>query len=113
MQAVRINDRVKLLRHRMYARRLAAEPSLVDRARGVLAVLRETRPHAPWMAEWDALLRLPVGDIRRFIVRRTEKAAHLRLSSPFALVDGLRIADEAIRRRVWRVAKRGVPSSAP
>lgn len=108
MRAELINDRVKLMRHRMYARRIAEDPSLVDRARAVLAGLRERRPRAPWMEEWDRLLALPHADLRRFMTSRTGRAAWLRLSSPFALVEGLRITDEATRRRLWRVAKRGV-----
>jgi hypothetical protein len=30
----------------------------------------------------------------------------LRLSSPFVLADGIDFEDEALRRRIWRAAKR-------
>jgi hypothetical protein len=60
------------------------------------------------MDEWAQLLRLPLPTLRREITRRTERADRLRISSPFALVHGLQIEDETVRRRLWRIAKRGM-----
>lgn len=107
MNQEQVNDRAKLMMHRLMARRLAAEPRLVADARAVLNGWRESRPYDVWMDEWEALLRLPMAILRREITRRTEVADRLRISSPFAVVERLRITDEAIRRRLWQVAKRG------
>lgn len=107
MNQERINDRVKLLHHRLVARRLGADPRLVAHARAVLDRWRRSQPPASWMAEWDALLQLPVPALREALVRRTEAADRLRISSPFALVDAVSIKDVALRRRLWRVARRG------
>jgi hypothetical protein len=103
------NDRAKLIMHRMVARRLKTEPELVDQARHVLdrwkAPGERIRPCD--IEEWEALLRLPVEQLRTEIVRRTHDADRLRSSSPFSLVPGLMPENYELRKRIWRIAKKG------
>jgi hypothetical protein len=56
--------------------------------------------------DWNELLDLPVPEIRHRLISRHEDIARLRLSSPFVLAKGIDFEDEALRRRVWRAAKR-------
>jgi hypothetical protein len=110
------NDRAKLILHRLVARRLGTEPELVDQARLVLGRWKQAhadRGWQSWIAEWESLLGLPVDKIRNEIVRRTERADRLRLSSPFALVPGLMPEDVMLRKRIWRIAKRGAFAHSP
>jgi len=110
MNSERQNDRAKLIMHRIVARRLAKEPELIDQARLVLDRWRQADPGQgwrSWIEEWGRLLRLPVERVRMEIVRRTETADRLRISSPFALVPGLMPKDVVLRKRIWRIAKRG------
>ena len=110
------NDRAKLILHRMVARRLAREPELVAQARLVLDRWKQAAPDhgwQGWLEEWDKLLALPVERVRREIVRRTETADRLRISSPFALVPGLMPKDVGLRKRIWRIAKRGTTAPMP
>ena len=58
------------------------------------------------MQDWNELLDLPVPEIRHRLISRHEDMARLRLSSPFVLAKGIDFEDEALRRRVWRAAKR-------
>jgi hypothetical protein len=113
MHEERVNHRVRLLHHRLVARRLAADPGLIDDARRILQEWQRTRPQALWMEEWGALLSLPIPSLRRELTRRTERADRLRISSPFAVTPGVGIAAEDLRRRLWRMAKRGTPGHSP
>jgi len=58
------------------------------------------------VGEWNALLRLPVRQIRTLLTSRDVDMYRLRLSSPFALVDGFGFADQTLRRRIYKAAKR-------
>ena len=98
-----INDRVKLLFHRLIARRLKEDPSLLDKAREDLARQRARFGDRDQFAEWEDLLDQGVDVVRREIVRRTERMTRLRISSPLGFVMDFR--DEAFRRRVWRSSR--------
>lgn len=102
-----VNDRAKLLLHRLIARRLAREPGLIEAARAWLDPSVGAPSH---VREWEELLRLEPGLIRRALVSRSERMTRLRLSSPFYAVSGFQ--DPAFRRRVWRLARRGSVSTA-
>jgi hypothetical protein len=98
-----VNDRVKLLFHRLIARRLGQDPSLVALARDDLAKTRESREERTYMREWEQLLSLDVDVLRREIIRRDERMTRLRISSPLGcLID---VADPDLRRRIWRSAR--------
>ena len=102
-----VNDRAKLLYHRLVARRLRHDPALVAQVKDVLArePLASGDPHI--VAEWRRLLNRPVPLLIATIAGRSSESRRLRLSSPFPFVDALRIDDETLRRRLWRVARRG------
>jgi hypothetical protein len=101
-----INDRAKLLYHRLVARRLRHEPALISRAKDVIArqPFSSSGPHV--VEVWRRLLNGPTDLLMRELVGRSAEARRLRLSSPFPFVDELKIDDEQLRRRFWRVAKR-------
>jgi hypothetical protein len=99
-----VNDRAKLILHRLIARRLSQDPDLIVEARSQLTVVDE----APdYVKEWDELLQLDPTHIRRVLTSRSERMRRLRLSSPFS--NALDIQDPAFRKRVWRIARRGAP----
>lgn len=98
-----VNDRAKLILHRLIARRLAREPDLIDAVRSRLVVCDGVPDH---VKEWDELLRLEPQHIRRALTSRSERMERLRLSSPFSSVSDFR--DPAFRKRVWRLARRGM-----
>jgi hypothetical protein len=102
-----VNDRAKLILHRLIARRLSREPDLIVAARSRLSV----SDGAPdYVKEWDELLRLEPSLIRCALTSRSERMERLRLSSPFANVSDFR--DPVFRKRVWRLARRGAPFSS-
>ena len=105
MNAEEVNDRAKLIMHRLVARRLATDPGIIERARNVLDWKRQ-RLDLDCYAEWERLLDLGAEEVRRRIVQRSEEMTRLRLSSPLGLVDGA-FFDIDLRRRIWRKAKLG------
>ncbi len=106
VNAEQVNDRVKLLFHRLIARRLGEDPTLVELARVELAKIRERREERTYMHEWAELLALPVDALRREIVRRDARMTRLRISSPLGpLID---VRDPDLRRRIWRNARRAL-----
>jgi hypothetical protein len=103
-----INDRAKLMAHRLLARRLASDPGIIDRARNILAQQRAQGRCYSFLDEWDNLLDLGPESLRRIITQRSEKMARLRISSPLGIASGLFTHDEALRRRIRRKAKEGL-----
>jgi hypothetical protein len=101
-----VNDTAKLLMHRLIARLLARDPSLVDRARSSLARAARRFPDRSFVAEWDSLLRLPISALCEMLTRRDQHMRRLRLSSPFVKAEGVDFTDAALRRRIGRAAKR-------
>lgn len=108
-----INDRGKLLFHRLVARRLKHEPELIETAREyILRYSHEDGGKYPALLEWDDILRQDVGSVCRLIVGRDANLNRLRLSSPFAFMPEFTIRDEAARRKLWRIAKKGLVRKA-
>jgi hypothetical protein len=102
----RVNDTAKLIMHRLIARELGRDPSLVKRAKDALGHGAEHFRHHSFVQDWNELLDLPVPEIRHRLTSRDEDIARLRLSSPFVLAQGVNFEDEALRHRIWRAAKR-------
>lgn len=101
-----VNDRAKLILHRLVARRLQANPSLLDEA---LVRLQSLEGPAPdYVVEWSRVLDRPAEEIAKLIGSRSQQMTHLRVSSPFRLPEGF--DDETWRRRVWKKAKLGAAS---
>ena len=101
-----MNDTAKLMMHRLIARRLGRDPSLVERAKVSLGRSADRFSSHTFIHDWSELLNLPVTEIRLRLTRRNEEMTRLRLSSPFMLAEGIDFEDEALRRRIWRAAKR-------
>lgn len=103
-----INDRAKLIMQRMVARELTCDPALVVRARAALYARAERMPEREFTGEWAKLLSGSIRELRRKLTSREREMARLRLSSPFIMVSGLGLDDVPLRRRIWRLAKRGL-----
>jgi hypothetical protein len=101
-----VNDTAKLLMHRLIARLLARDPSLVERARSSLAATARGFPDRTFVAEWESLLRLPICSLRNLLTSRDQRMRRLRLSSPFVTAERIDFTDDALRRRIARAAKR-------
>jgi len=103
-----VNDRLKLMYHRLVVRRLAHDHSLIDDARKVVSQWQAKSDQKTFIGEWESLLSQPPDRICRLISSRSQDATRLRLSSPFPHVERLKVGDEAIRRRMWRKARTSV-----
>jgi hypothetical protein len=101
-----INDTAKLIMHRLIARAIGHDPSLIDRARASLAEIAIRFPDRAFVAEWEELLDLPAAELRTMLTRHDERMQRLRLSSPFVTADGIDFANESLRRRIRRTAAR-------
>ena len=108
-----INDAAKLIMHRLIARSLAHDPSLVSRAKVVLAEMARRFPNRRFIGEWNEILRLPPHQVRMLLTRRNADMRRLRLSSPFVTAEGVDFANEDLRRRIRRAAKRVVARVGP
>ena len=106
-----VNDVAKLIMHRLIARELGRDPSLVERAKHSLDRSSDRFGNHTFIRDWSELLGLPVSEIRCRLTCRDEQMTRLRLSSPFILAEGVDFEDEALRRRIWRAAKRIVVRS--
>ena len=101
-----VNDTAKLMIHRLIARAIGRDPSLVDKAKVSLDRSSGDDEGYSFVREWSQLLDLPLSDIRRLLASRSERMTRLRLSSPFVLTEGIDFGNTALRRRIWRAAKR-------
>ena len=101
-----VNDRAKLILHRLVARRLRANPAILDEVSARLQSLEGPAPD--YVTEWARVLDRSAEDVADLIGSRSEHMTHLRVSSPFRLPE--MFDDEAWRRRVWKKAKLGAAS---
>ena len=101
-----VNDRAKLILHRLVARRLRANPALLDDARTRMQSLEGPVPD--FVTQWAQVLKLPAEHVAKLIGSRSDQMKYLRISSPFRLPEGF--DDKTWRRRVWKKAKLGAVS---
>ena len=101
-----VNDTAKLIIHRLTARAISRDPSLVEKAEISLDRSSQHFEGYSFVREWSELLDLPPSEIRHLLASRSERMTRLRLSSPFILAEGIDFSDTALRRRIWRAAKR-------
>ena len=101
-----VNDRAKLILHRLVARRLRSDPSLLHDARVRLQSFEGPAPD--YVIAWAQVLERPAPEVAKLIGSRSDRMNHLRVSSPFRLPEGF--DDETWRRRVWKRAKLGAVS---
>jgi hypothetical protein len=107
-----VNDTAKLMMHRLIAREIGRDPSLVEKAKDSLARSSQHYEGYAFVREWSDVLVSPPSTIRRLLTSRDEEMTRLRLSSPFVLAEGIDFGDDALRRRIWRAAKRVAERSA-
>lgn len=107
----RVNDTAKLMIHRLIARAINRDPSLVENAKISLDKSSEHFEGYSFLGEWSELLDLPRSEICRLLGSRSERMTRLRLSSPFIVAEGIDFTDTTLRRRIWRAAKRVAQSS--
>ena len=91
----RTAERRSLAYHREIARRLRADPGLVDRARAIVRARVEAGDHGA--CAWRSLLDGPVEDIIHAITADHERMADLRQMTPF-----LGILEPRERWALWR-----------
>jgi hypothetical protein len=82
----RVADARSLAQHVLAARRIAADPRLVARARATVDrwLARYPDRPPPALLEWQALLKRPWEEVAARATALTEEAARLRQSSPLA-----------------------------
>lgn len=103
-----VGDTAKLMMHRLIARRISHDPTLVENARKIHARQAVQFEGWPFVQEWEHLLSLPVSELVSRLVSRDHDIARLRNSSPFYLAEGLDFAPDDVRLRIRRAAKRVV-----
>ncbi|MGQ0547247.1 MAG: hypothetical protein ACT4P3_18265 [Betaproteobacteria bacterium] len=93
----RIAEARSLALHALAARRIAAEPRLLERARATLDrwLARYGGDAPPALREWQALLERPWQEVIARATELSEDAARLRQSSPLAT-----LLDDEARQRV-------------
>jgi hypothetical protein len=99
-----IGDTAKLMIHRLIARQIRRDPTLIDRARSVHARQADQSEGWPFVQEWDALLSLPPAKLTSKLVSLDREMVRLRNSSPFYLAFDLK--DPEFRVRIARAARR-------
>jgi hypothetical protein len=99
-------DVAKPLMHRMIVRKLRRDPTIIERAKAVHA--RQADQFADWafVREWDELLAMPPADLVPLLISRDREMMRLRNSSPFYLIEDVRITDYDTRIRISRAARR-------
>ena len=107
-----VNDTAKLMMHRLIAREIGRDPSLVEKAKVSLNRNSQHYEGYSFVREWYDLLDSPPSTVRRLLTRRDEKMTRLRLSSPFVLTEGIDFGDDTLRRRIWKAARRVAARSA-
>jgi hypothetical protein len=99
-----VNDRAKLIMHRLIARRLKREPGALTWVRARLDEVGDNPP--AYVDEWREILKGDVDAVRRRLIERSPEMTRLRLSSPFLGV--LPLSDPELRRRIHRKARLGL-----
>ena len=101
-----VNNAAKLMMHRLIARALGRDSSLLDRARISQAKMADRFAERPFVREWDELLSAPAAELRARLTSRDSDMVRLRSSSPFVLAEGVDFTDYDLRQRIQRAAKR-------
>ncbi len=103
-----VGDIAKLMMHRLIARQIRRDPTLVERAK--IAHARQADQFAGWpfVREWDELLSLPPSELTSKLISRDREMVRLRNSSPFYLAEGVDLKDYGFRIRLQRAARRVV-----
>jgi hypothetical protein len=100
-----VSDTAKLMIHRLIARRIRRDPTLVEKAKAVHARQADQFKDWPFVPEWDALLSLPPAKLTSKLVSLDREMVRLRNSSPFYLAFEF-LKDPEFRVRIARAARR-------
>jgi len=92
----------------MISRALRDRPELVKVAVQENDSLREEYGDHGQLMEWDAILKLPVDEIRQLLTSRSERMDRLRIDSPFIrpLIGQFGFSDDEQRRRILLASRR-------
>jgi hypothetical protein len=85
-ERMRASRERSLALHSLVARKLIADPALIDVARGTLRRWKANtpQPRPAYFAEWERILKRRPEEVAGFLVDMTEESTRLRQSSPFA-----------------------------
>lgn len=97
-----IGARYRLLSHLIYAEALRRDPSLLDRARELVADRLRSDECTFTDRMWAVLLTLSLEEVIRGISSDAPEGDDLRSNSPFSILIGLRDVEE--RNALWRRA---------
>lgn len=102
-----INEEFKLVAHRIIARLIKLDPSLLEKARKKISTMEENHGEVDFILEWKEILsRESIFDIQKELTSRDDDNYRLRISSPFNTMSFPPFNSEAYRRRIWKAAKR-------
>lgn len=101
-----VGDTAKLMAHRLIARMLRRDPSLVERAKVAHARQADQFAGWPFVQEWQELLALPTEELASKLISRDHEMVRLRNTSPFYLAEGIDFGDYHARLRLRRAARR-------
>lgn len=97
-----VNDRAKLMMHRLIARQIRMHPELLGRARKRLE--ERSRRELSAADEWRQILRGDVHEVAVLLCERSDRMYRLRLTSPF--IGAVDFSDPDLRRRIHRICQR-------
>ena len=102
-------DRRSLALHQSIARKLAQDPeAILRRAKKTLDLMMKTHPRAaPFLNEWEQILRRPVSEIADSLLDPKPKGRELRQVTPFAGV--LSAKERAHAYKQFAVSERASP----
>lgn len=104
MRRVAVHARLNLAHHRVVARALRADPTLIDEARAVVdAWSRDNSSPPAYVEEWRRLVYSSVETVCEKIVHQAAESERLRGCSPFALIPSRLLTREQVHR-LWRMA---------
>jgi hypothetical protein len=90
-------DERSLALHRRVAKKILADPALLGKARANVRRWQAAgATPSPALSEWESILDEPVEEVVALLTERSERAARLRQSNPFA-----GILTEAERRAIY------------
>ncbi len=101
-----VGDTAKLIMHRLIARMIRRDPTLVKKAKIAHARQAVQFEGWPFVGEWKDFLSLLPIELASRIVSLDREMVRLRNSSPFFIAEGVDFGDYEMRLRIRRAARR-------
>lgn len=98
-----VTEQARLISHRLYAKAVDGKPELVEEARAFLDEGIADNGGTMGQRLWQSVLKRPWHQVRERMLADDPEGRLLRSNSPFSHLIG--IADDQLRRRIWREAK--------